>query len=58
MIVICAYCGKLIEEKEPLENKMVSHGCCKECYVKELEKLRRVKKNNNLGKDKKAYEKK
>jgi hypothetical protein len=36
----CAYCGKIIGEKEPLEDKKISHGCCEECYLKELEKLK------------------
>jgi len=53
MLVICAYCGKTIGEKEPLEDKKISHGCCKECYLKELEKLEKM---NQLEKDLKSKE--
>lgn len=47
MLIVCAYCGKVIEEKEPIESRIVSHGCCKECYLKELEKLKEEEKKDN-----------
>lgn len=31
MKVICAWCKKDLGEKEPLEEKIVSHGICGEC---------------------------
>ena len=34
MIVKCAWCGKTIGEKEPLEDKSVTHGICPECVKK------------------------
>lgn len=34
MIVKCAWCGKIIGEKEPLEDKSVTHGICPECVKK------------------------
>ena len=52
MLVICAYCGKVIREKEPLENKMISHGCCKECYATEIEKLKKTEDSRDETKDK------
>lgn len=35
MIVICAWCGKRLGEKPPLEDKSVTHGICAKC-AKEL----------------------
>lgn len=32
MKVVCAWCKKDLGEKEPLEEKTVSHGMCEECY--------------------------
>jgi hypothetical protein len=54
MLVICAYCGKIIGEKEPLEDKKISHGCCEECYLKELEKLEKLKITTNTEKTNKG----
>lgn len=36
MKVECAWCGKSMGEKPPLENKEVSHGICKTCYGEQL----------------------
>lgn len=35
MIVMCSYCKRRIGEKEPLEDKRLTHGICGECFVKE-----------------------
>jgi len=32
MIVVCSYCRKQIEEIEPYEDKLHSHGICPVCY--------------------------
>ena len=32
MISICSYCRKVIGEKEPFEDKRLSHGICPVCY--------------------------
>jgi hypothetical protein len=40
MIIICSKCKCNLGEKEPLENKNLTHGLCPECmkkYMKELE---------------------
>jgi hypothetical protein len=37
MIVQCAWCGKYLGQKEPLEDKSVTHSKCAECVKKEQE---------------------
>ncbi len=32
MIRVCAWCKKVIGEKEPFEDKSVTHGICQDCY--------------------------
>lgn len=34
MKIICSWCGKDMGEKEPLENKIITHGMCDECLNK------------------------
>jgi len=36
MIIKCAWCGKYMGEKEPLENKNITHGICLKCLKKQL----------------------
>jgi len=31
MIVVCAWCGKRLSEKPPLDDKSVTHGICAKC---------------------------
>jgi hypothetical protein len=31
MIIICAWCGKAMGEKEPLEDTRVTHSICPSC---------------------------
>ena len=38
MRVTCAWCGKDLGEKPPLEDKSITHGMCRECLEKELKK--------------------
>ena len=33
MKVICSYCRRRLEDKEPLDNDMVTHAMCDECAV-------------------------
>ncbi len=33
MVIICAYCGKVIGEKEPYNLNDPTHGMCDDCYV-------------------------
>ena len=34
MKVVCAWCKKVMGEKENLAGCLVSHGICEECYEK------------------------
>lgn len=34
MILICAWCKKVLGEKEPIEDKTATHGICKNCADK------------------------
>jgi hypothetical protein len=43
MQVVCCVCNKKIKEKEPIEDKRVSHGYCSSCAKKELNKIRKDK---------------
>ena len=41
MRVICAWCKKKMENKEPLEDNRISHSCCEKCFdyvLKDFEK--------------------
>jgi len=31
MIRVCGWCGKELGEKEPLEDRSITHGMCDEC---------------------------
>lgn len=37
MIVICAWCQEVVEEKEPFELQEISHTICQECSFTFLE---------------------
>ncbi len=39
MIRACCVCKKEFGEKEPLEDKSVSHGICPTCYPEEMKKI-------------------
>ena len=36
MIRICSKCGKNLGEKEPLEDKRITHTLCQKCYDETL----------------------
>ena len=46
MKVACAWCGKYLGKKEPLENKRVTHTICKKCGEKELKKAIEINPNH------------
>ena len=41
MKVVCAWCGKNMGEKPPIEDTDVTHDMCLDCYQKELSKINR-----------------
>ena len=50
---VCAWCQKDLGEKEPLDNKTLTHGLCKECgdiYFKGDEEEEINNENNKLKK--------
>lgn len=49
MEVICMFCKKHLQYKEPLDDKRISHGCCRKCEDEQnkildeiLEKQKRI----------------
>jgi len=42
MLVICSWCGKPLGEKEPKEDKSISHSICEECKKKVKEQIKKV----------------
>ena len=47
MIIICSRCKINMGEKEPLENKNITHGICTKCleeYKKEIEIKQLIKR--------------
>jgi len=40
----CCICWIVFGEKEPLEDKSVTHGLCGDCFKVEMEKLDKLKK--------------
>jgi hypothetical protein len=51
-LIVCAYCGKIIGEKDGFEQEgLISHGICEECLAKlrmelALAKRKKFLKNN------------
>lgn len=39
MKIVCAWCGKDLGEKPPLEDKETTHGICEECAAKFKESI-------------------
>ncbi len=33
MHLVCSYCGRYIQEKQPFDNTKLTHGICLDCYV-------------------------
>ena len=42
MIRLCSWCQKIMGEKEPLDDRQVTHGICPECQVEIAEEARAV----------------
>lgn len=36
MTILCAWCGLNMGQKEPVQDRRVSHGMCPECEEKQL----------------------
>lgn len=55
MKIVCAWCGKTTGEKEPLEDKSVTHGICEKCLIKNFphiaEKVAEVEKQEGGNPD-------
>lgn len=49
ILVVCSYCKKIMDVKSGGKEYEISHGCCDECYDKEVEKI----KEENSNRDKK-----
>ena len=39
MIRVCAWCKKILGEKEPLDDPTVTHGICDECLAEKMTQL-------------------
>jgi hypothetical protein len=51
MLVICAWCGKFIKQKKPVNDRIISHGICDKCAWKvkgATTKWIRQKDNNKI----------
>ena len=42
MIRICCDCKKNLGEKEPLEDKRITHGYCSECLERGLQEIKEM----------------
>jgi len=42
MIRICCDCKKVLGEKEPLEDKRITHGYCPECLERTMKEIEEV----------------
>ena len=40
MTVICSWCKKDLGEKEPMDDRRISHGMCPDCFEKQKEEIR------------------
>lgn len=41
MKIVCAWCEKELGEKEPLEDKDITHGMCFRCFLKIRREMRK-----------------
>lgn len=39
ILVVCSYCKKIMDVKSGGKAYIISHGCCDECYDKEVAKF-------------------
>jgi hypothetical protein len=49
MQVMCSWCEKFLKEKEPLLDRTISHGICKECYKKTTDQFYKELGKNRSG---------
>lgn len=49
MYQVCYHCGQVYGEKEPLEDKEISHGLCPECLPVELKELEEELERSGAG---------
>ena len=50
VIVICAWCKRVLGMKEPVEDERITHGICSECQLKLIREAKNLKirrKNEN-----------
>jgi len=47
---ICAWGGKDLGEREPLEDNSITHGICVECKDKEIAKMKADREKDNAEK--------
>ena len=47
MIIICAWCQRLLGKKEPVEDERITHGICLECQVKLLLEAKKLREERN-----------
>jgi len=43
MIIKCAWCGKNMGEKQPYDDKDITHGMCSKCLKRELAKIEKMR---------------
>lgn len=58
MISVCAWCQKMLGEKEPLKDLSVSHGICPECLAKQQRDIKKMEKRKAIWKSGQRMEKK
>ena len=46
ILVVCSYCKHPIDVKSGGKAYTISHGCCPECFKKEVEKIDKMKSNH------------
>ena len=50
ILVFCSYCKRLMHVKSGGKGYVISHGCCEECFEKEVEKIDKMKPNHDKKK--------
>ena len=46
MVVMCSWCKKVLGEKEPFENKNITHGLCDKCFAKQMSEIKKRRINH------------
>lgn len=55
MIRLCAWCQVIMGQKEPLDDKQVTHGICPECQEELKEELRVIDAQRRRERDVKGH---